>query len=126
MEENLSVKKDQTLPNNNLNQAMNAALNLSSSVGNFYLNLFQSSLKVAYQFNRELLRELADLNQSTSENLQSIADTNNKAFLNAVGSTRNALNQQRRSILEDEVSLQLDYQLLAKLVAEEMKKDSNK
>ena len=48
------------------------------------------------------------------------------AFLNAVGSTRNALNQQRRSILEDEVSLQLDYQLLAKLVAEEMKKDSNK
>ncbi len=125
MEENLSVKKTQAQNQSNLGQAMNASLNLIDATGTFCLNLFKASFKAAFQFNRDALHELSSLNQSTSDNLQSIVDANQRFFQKTMQNTQNTFKEQAPGNTED-AAKNIDYQLLAKMVAEELGKRGKK
>ena len=121
MTENLSVKKNEEMLESNLSQSMNAFLSLTSAAGNFYFNLFRASVQAGYQLNAELLKEVSNLNQTTSQTFNSVTDSTQQTFQNAVHNTQNTFNEQRLRNLGN-ISNSIDYELLAKLVAQEMKK----
>ena len=125
MEENLSVKKGNLPTQDNLGQSWNAFLDICQQTGNFYFKLLNTSLQTAHRFNSELLKDMGNLNNSTSENVQTILEQNNRMYQNASDNLKRSFEGSGPNEADTErLAQSIDYALLSKLVAEELRKSA--
>jgi len=109
------------------NDLFNSVWNLFANTGKFYLNVSEASIEAMRAFNSELYRQCYDENINDDEYRESILERNARFYEQMAENSKRAhenFKRKREEDLNKSTQEPIDYNRLAKLVAEELKKSS--